>query len=315
MSTTILDRLGPARKRTPARIATPRWADRLRVPLDAWSGRRRLLAALLIALAVFGLCANAWFATDLGGAEASRLLIADAQRRLAHTRLAVAQLPTLRASAATTRFARSSGEWTSTDDVRAVTQLAAQTGMTLLTLEPGAVTGSGMDVMRSLRVTAHADFAQLIAFLRALPSLPVLVVPGDMIVKRLNDVSAERPGGVLSINATLNVFNAIRPLEAATDPLADAAVDEDEDVLFYDPFSPPPQTDSHSAAAATLRLVGVLYDLARGLALVETPEGETTLEAGQRFGGERVARVDGSGITLATRNGGARTLTFEEAVQ
>ncbi len=285
------------------------------MPLVAWSRRRRLLAALLIALAVFGLGANAWVAADLGGAEASRLLLGEAQRRVDKARAAVAQIPALRASAAATRSTRPAVEWTSTDDVRAVSQLAARSGMTLLTLEPGTLSGTGIDAVRPLRMTAQADFAQLVVFLRALSSLPILVVPGEVSVKRPKEDASRRQDGTLSVSATLNVFNALRPLNSVEDLLADDAAGDEEDVVFYDPFSAPSTRGARLSDAVALRLVGLLYDLARGLALVETADGETTLEAGQRIRDESVARIDERGITLATRDGDAHTLTFEEAVQ
>ncbi|CAB3763304.1 hypothetical protein [Paraburkholderia solisilvae] len=314
MSMAIADRFGPINQRMTPR----RRAGRLRVPSHAWRVRRRLLVASLIALVTFALGANAWVAADLAGARTAHALFDDTQRRFERAQRALSELPALRAaagSAHSTSPERSSDSGASTDDVRIVSQLAARGGMTLLTLEPGAVTGAGSDAARPLRMTALADFSQLLAFVQALPSLPVLIVPGELLVKRTNDGPA---GGLLSVSATLNVFDALRPLDDfATGFPDDITMNDDDDIVFYDPFSWPLRPEARVAEpdAAGFRLVGLLYDLARGLGLVETPDGEATLEAGQRVGGENVARVDRLGVTLAARDGSEHRLTFEEAVR
>jgi Tfp pilus assembly protein PilO len=291
-----------------------RWVDRLRVPLVAWSGRRRLAAISLIAVAAFLLGANAWIATDLSGLEASRASLAEAQRRFDDARRAADALPALRRSAGAAGATRPASTWSSSDDVRAVSQLAARSGMSLLTLEPGAVTGEGVDAARPIRLTALADFAQLVTFVRALPSLPVLVVPAEMTVKQQKQSTGTHP---LSVSVALSVFDGIRPLDSLIDALDDVLQDGEEDLVFYDPFTPPSQAERRVADAGgvALRLVGLLYDFARGIALVETPDGDTALEAGQRVGGASVARVDGLGMTLATPDGGKRVVAFDEAAQ
>ncbi|CAB3759278.1 hypothetical protein [Paraburkholderia humisilvae] len=315
MSVSITGRFGPINQRKAPR----HWVDRLRVPHGAWSGRRRLLAASLIASATFALGANAWVAADFAGARAMHALLDDTQRRFNSAQHAIGELPALRAAAGAAnsmRSTRATDSGASTDDVRIVSQLAARGGMTLISLEPGAVTGTGIDAMRPLRLTALAQFSQVLAFVRALPSIPVLIVPGELLIRPANDASPN--GGLLSVSATLNVFDALRPLEPpATGLQDDAAIDDDEDIFYYDPFLPPPQSDARVAAADTagIRLVGLLYDLARGLGLVETPDGEAMLEAGQHVRGESVARVDGFGVTLAARDGSEHQLTFEETVQ
>ena len=49
-----------------------------------------------------------------------------------------------------------------------------------------------------------------------------------------------------------------------------------------------------------------------GLALLDTPDGATTVESGQRLGAERVTKLDALGITLA-KGGATRTLALAEA--
>jgi len=290
-----------------------RWADALKLPLAAWSAGRRLAVASLIALIVFALGTNAWMAADLSGIVASRASLGDAQRRFDNARLVVGALPALRQSAGTAAAARPAGR-SSSDDVRVVTQLAERSGMSLLALEPGAVVGEGIDAARPIRLTAQGGFAQLMAFVRALPNLPMLVVPGDMTVRQA-DAAGAQP---LSIGVTLSVFDGLRPLDSLIDALDDALEEDDADeIVFNDPFAPPARAEQRLADVgdAALRVVGLLYDLARGLALVETPDGETTLEAGQRVGSAQVARVDGLGMTVAMRDGRQRVVAFGEALR
>ena len=64
--------------------------------------------------------------------------------------------------------------------------------------------------------------------------------------------------------------------------------------------------------ASQLRLVGLLHDRMRGLALLDTPDGATTVVSGQRLGAERVTRLDALSITLVN-GGGTRTLALSEA--
>jgi Tfp pilus assembly protein PilO len=323
MSTTLTGRLGPINRGKTQRHqkAEGSFAPFAPLaPLRAWRARSpllfRLLVASLIAIATFAIAANAWIAADLMGTQAMRTRVDETQQRLDRAQRAVGELPALRASAGAESLVsptRASESGASTDDVRIVSQLAARGGITLLALEPGAVTGAGIDAMRPLRMTALASFSQLLTFVRALPGLPVLIVPGELLVKR----TGEPASGLLSVSATLHVFDALRrsnPLEGLND---DLMADDDEDIVFYDPFSHPLQPDARipDSDSVGLRLVGLLYDLARGLGLVETPDGEATLEAGQRVGTDSVARVDGRGITLAARDGSEHRLMFEDTVQ
>jgi hypothetical protein len=319
MSTTLTGRLGPInRGKTQRHDAAGSFS--LFASLRAWRMRSpllcRFLVASLIAVATFAIAGNAWIAADFTGTQAMRALVDETQRRLDSAQRAIGELPALRASAGAASLASStrvSGSGASTDDVRIVSQLAARGGMTLLALEPGAVTGAGIDAMRPLRMTALASFSQLLAFMRALPSLPMLIVPGELLVKQ----TGESGGRFLSVSATLNVFDALGPSERFEGMNDDPMTDDDEDIVFYDPFSRPLQPDARIPDSDTVgfRLVGLLYDLARGLGIVETPDGEATLEAGQRVGADSVARVDGLGITLAARDGREHRLMFEEAVQ
>ncbi|HZZ02265.1 type 4a pilus biogenesis protein PilO [Paraburkholderia sp.] len=306
MSTTFVE-FGGA---TSARPSSSQWMKRVRLPLAAWSRRRRWVVAVMIAAVVFGLGAHGWVVADLGGVEASRTALEAATQHLADARRALAQLPALRRQAAATPGAQLPASWTSADDVRIVSELAAQNSVSLLSVEPGAARGSDAESMRPIQLTAHTDFVHLMAFLRGLSDLPVLIVPVD--------VTVNRDAASLAVRATLHVFSALRPVPstATADAFADDSLDSDdeEDIVFFDPFSLPqmlasgePQPD-----ASQLRLVGLLHDRARGLALLETPDGATIVVSGQQLGTERVTRLDALSITLA--NGGAtRTLALTEA--
>jgi hypothetical protein len=175
----------------------------------------------------------------------------------------------------------------------------------LLTLAPAAGNGAGLDAVRPMQLTAQTDFLHLMMFLRGLSDLPVLVVPEDLTVKR--------SAGALLVSATLHVFNALSPASASPAILVDDDLEaDDEDVVFDDPFSSPPQLDGDLAQAGLLRLAGLLRDRTRGLALLETTDGAATVEQGQFVGGDRVTGMDALSITLTNRLG-TRTLALAEA--
>ncbi|MFM0419138.1 hypothetical protein [Paraburkholderia aromaticivorans] len=316
MSTAFVEFGGVAR----SRFSLSHWMARARLPLDAWSGRRRWAVALLIAVLVFGLGTHGWIVADLGGVEASRAALEAGGLRLANARRALAQLPALRREAAAgpigaslvtslaTSIARSSEPWSSADDVSIVSELAAQNSVALLSVEPGAASGAGAESMRPLQLTARTDFVHLMAFMRGLSDLPVLIVPVDVTVKR--------EAAALSVSATLRVFNALRPAPSAAS--ADAFVedsldsDDEENVVFFDPFSQPQmQAAAELPDVSQLRLVGLLRDRARGLALLDTPDGVTVVESGEQIGAERLTRLDAFGITLV-KGGATRTLALTE---
>jgi hypothetical protein len=279
--------------------------NHLRVPLAEWSRRRRLLVAVTIAASVFGVGTNAWISADLGGVQASRAALDEARHREERANRALAQLPALRRDAAASPVGLASGGWTSADDLRVVSLLAARSGVALLTLTPGAASGAGLDAMRTLHFTAQTDFLHLMVFLRGLSDLPVLVVPEDL--------TAKRSGSTLAIGATLQVFNALSPVLASPELFADDDLDaDDEEMVFYDPFSPQSEAGGTGVDAGMLRLVGLLHDRTRDLALLETADGATTVERGQRLGDDRVTGMGALSIAL-TNTVGTRTLTLSEA--
>jgi Tfp pilus assembly protein PilO len=287
------------------------WLSRMRSPLEAWSGRSRLLVGLLIGAVVFAVGANGWISADLAGVQASRVALSDAEHRVAQAQQALAQLPALRRQAAATATATATANaqapatWTPADDMRLMSLLAVRSGVTLLTLAPGVGRNAGSDTVRSLHLTVQADFLHLMIFLRGLSDMPILVVPEDVNVKRST-------GGLL-ISATLHVFADLSPVAASPELFIDEDLDaDDEDVVFYDPFSRESQADGDATDVGLLRLAGLLRDRTRGLALLETADGAATVEQGQRVGNDRVTGMDALSITL-TNAVGSRTLTLTEA--
>jgi hypothetical protein len=235
--------------------------------------------------------------------------LAGSAQRFAQASRALAQLPALRRAAAAMPAVPSVASWSSADDVRIVSELAAQNNVTLLAVAPGASSSTNAESGRVLQLTAHTDFVHLMAFLRGVSDLPVLIVPVDVTVKQ--------DAVPLAVSATLRVFSALRPapLSASADAFADASLDadDDEDIVFFDPFSQPQiHAAGDSPGSAPLRVVGLLRDLTRGLALLDTPDGATTVVSGQQLGAERVTRIDAHGITLA-RGDATRVLSLTEA--
>jgi Tfp pilus assembly protein PilO len=291
-----------------ARFSVAHWTRRLRLPLVAWSLRRRWLVGLLIAVLVFGLGAHGWIIADLGGVEASRAALDASVQRLADARRSLAQLPSLRRKATASPAVSPAASWSSADDVRIVSELAAANNVALYALEPGAASGEGVERMRPLQLTARTDFVHLMAFLHGLSDLPVLIVPVD--------VSVKQDAASLSVSATLRVFSALRPASSnnAAHAFDDASLDaDDEDMVFFDPFAQPQMWAAGELPdVSQLRLVGVLRDRTHGLALLDTPDGATTVASGQQLGAERVTRLDALGITLA-RGDTTRTLALAEA--
>ncbi|MEA3117218.1 MAG: hypothetical protein QOI13_488, partial [Paraburkholderia sp.] len=180
---------------------------------------------------------------------------------------------------------------------QAISSLAARSGMTLRSLEPGALSGDGIRAARQVRIAARANFAAFFAFLRGLPTLPSLVVPVAMNVGR-----AEHG---LAIDATLWVFDA---LPAAPQAVEAAPVGSDESPgRFADPFSA--SGAGLGADADGLRLVGLMHMQTRGLAVIETENGAAVYAPGQAIGAERIVSIDARGVMLAS-DAAKRVLTL-----
>lgn len=296
MSTPAMGRFDVGRA-TSTRFAEG-WAW-LSMPLEAWSVHRRLVVVLVVAFAAFVLGEQGLRSADLDGFDASRAALAEAQHRLTDARRAVTQLPALRDEARERARHARPAVWTSADDVRTLSALADDSGLTLVSLEPGAESGAATDTMRPVQLAARGDFAEVLQFIDGLTTLPVLVVPFD--------VEIRRDGNMLSVNATLQVFSRLSPV-ANVSSHVDA--DDEPEIVFYDPFSQR-ATGVDASVDVGLRLVGLLRDRVHALALVDTDDGPIAAEPGQQVGDARVTRIDADGLTLTTSLG-ARQLTFAE---
>jgi Tfp pilus assembly protein PilO len=277
-------------------------------PFYQWRARRRLVVASIVTLMTWILASAAWRMTDSSGARATTAL-AEAKQHLATAQRQIAGLPALRkaaqaeASAAPYNGASpGSPAANPADDIRFLSQLAAETGVTLLSLEPGAENRKEPLAGRFLKLTAQTDFAHLNDFFRQLHTLPILVVPAELAIKR--------DGDGLAMNAVFQLFDELRapaPASASASensPATPAAHAGKQ----LDPFTPPAGDAPGSRA---LRLAGVIEDGTHAIALMETPDGMQTVKRGDELGGERVASIGMPEIVLS-HGAAMRTLTWEE---
>ena len=259
-------------------------------PLHAWHTRHRVAVALTIAVLAFAAASGACIVGDPLGVHAARAALEAAQKRYGDARQVLSRLPVLREAAARTT-SRAPRAGNSADDIRRISQLAAQSGLVLHALEPGVAGGGQAEAFRSIKLIAQGNFAQLRGLLEGLAREPALTVPSEL--------AARRTGTGLSVSATLHVYDALPavPLAAAS-PAAAAR----------DPFT-------HAAEAGTAedgwRLAGILQDRQRILALVETPEGVVTAQAGEAIGDARVLAIGPARVVVAA-GGTTRTLGWAE---
>lgn len=267
-------------------------------PLHAWNARRRLTAALTIAVLAFATASGACIVGDPLGVHAARTAMEDAQKRYRDARQVLAGLPALREAAARTPSpAPRTGN--SADDIRRVSQLAAQSGLVLHALEPGAAGGTHVDTFRAIKLVAQGSFAQLRGLLEGLAREPALTAPSELAVRRT--------GTGLSVSATLRVYDALPavPLVSASSEMAPPAAPA------RDPFA---NAAAGGGAEDGWRLAGILQDRQRIVALVETPEGVVTARAGEAIGDTRVLEIGPARVVLAA-GGTTRALGWAEAVK
>jgi type II secretory pathway component PulM len=271
-------------------------SSRGRLPLHAWSRRRRVAVAGVVAAIACALAAAVCITNDIAGIAAAEAALTAARSELAEAERAQHALPALRQAAASAALHAPRHSGNSADDTRNVSELAAACGIALVSLAPGATGGQGTETFRALKLTAQGTFAQLRSFLHRLAHASVLIVP--------TEIGIERNGPQLLLAATLSVFDTLPPLRASIeDDGNDAAA------ASRDPFA----TNLAGAAPAgdSLRLAGLLQDRTHALALIETPAGTGAVERGDRIGGERVARITMPAVTLAA-GGVTHVLTWAE---
>jgi hypothetical protein len=284
----------------------------LRAPAQKWNGRKRLMAYVALAAGAFVLVTAGWRALWDRSSAASVASIEALERRLVESRAKLARLPEMRA-AASKQAEAARADRTMGGDRRAVADLAAlaaRTGVTLRALEPASAVDSAHPrhdgpKPRALRIAGRGDFAGFYGFLQGLPTLPALVVP-EM-------VSVKRESGALAFAATLHVFEGVAAPQAppaAVKATAGSAGDESERSLA-DPFRVDMAARRPDASAS--RLVGLVRDASRSLAVFEGASGAraTLVAPGQAIGAERVVRIDLGGVLLASRAGERRIVLQE----
>lgn len=293
-----------AYKRRAAVRRLVRAMSRFRSPPRTWTLKRRLMTCVALAACAFALVTSAWRVRDAHNRDERAAEVQSLERRIHESRGRLARLPRLREAAGAARASanpvarQAGGEW------QAVADLAARTGVKVLSLEPGARTAAGTSRHgergeRALRLAGRTDFSGLYAFLHGLSALPVLHVP------RALDIKREAEG--LAFEATLHVLDRLPTLPT----LAAGADDVDAGRPPSDPFHVGAASSSPEATAA--RLVGLVHGGRQALALFEHASGVQTALAipGQTLGPEKIVRIDPFGVTLSGL-GGARRLSWPE---
>ncbi|GJH22163.1 type 4a pilus biogenesis protein PilO [Caballeronia novacaledonica] len=264
-------------------------------PLDEWSRRRTACVAIALGLLAFVLGLQAWRTFDANQLDARRVAWAATQAKVHDAGRIAAELPDLRARAASGRMEPE--HWSAADALRAIADLAAQSGLRVADIEPVAVKVGESKVAqpipeRALRLRADGAFPEIRRFLEALAGLPRLVVPESVQIKR-------QPG-TLAIEATLRIFETLPAISPATASRADAFV--------VDPFG--------NADAATqngdMLLVGTFVGRRRAMALLQSGRDVDGFAPGQKIGDEWLGRIVPRAIELARTDGISRKLTFAE---
>jgi hypothetical protein len=262
-------------------------------PLHAWSTERRALVALMLGCVAAVLAATACITADVGGAETAHVALTDAQVRFVTARQTLARLPALRIDARD--WPQRPHHGNAADDMRNVSQLAGHAGLALIALEPVTPGAGKAQAFRATRLMAQGSFAQLRSFLDGLAELPELAVPMEL--------SLKRGASGLAVSAQLQVFDGL--------PAVAFAADEDESIQSTDPFLERFGSSSTAKGDGALRLAGMLVERGRAIALVETAEGTTAVEAGATLAGARVLEVNPARVVLSV-DGAQQTLDWAQ---
>ncbi|WP_129562980.1 hypothetical protein [Paraburkholderia dokdonensis] len=236
---------------------------------------------------------------DVGGEQAAQSTLADAHARLAGARQTLASLPALQREAHAGQDGPQRGrEGSAAGDIRGISQLAAQAELVLITLEPAASGGARGQTFRSTKLVALGSFGQLSTFLEGLATLPELVVPAELSVRRSR--------GGLAVSAVLQVFDGL--------PAAVLSRHGDEGGALADPFASGfsgVQGAAWTQGGAAMRLSGMLVERGRAVALVETAEGTVAVQTGATLAGAQVSSVNPVRIVLSL-DGATHTLGWAE---
>ncbi|KVP74656.1 hypothetical protein [Burkholderia ubonensis] len=241
-------------------------------------------------------------AADWSGLARSRASLDAAMARAAEAERALAQAAMHRAAPAKTDDGR--GEpaapgWPAL--MLELAELAASSGLRVVSFEPQPEPGARQDVRRTVRIVADGGFPALRRMVGALATLPVLVVP--------TAISAERAGRAARVGLSLDVFPAMPGGRAAYGDRPIAVASQDAD-----PFGIGDEPGTGDTLPS--RLAGVMRDARTGLALFDDGAGAiTAVAAGEAVGAMRVVRVEADAVTLATRSGPRRMGLHDEGMQ
>ncbi|KVZ38930.1 pilus assembly protein [Burkholderia ubonensis] len=241
-------------------------------------------------------------AADWSGLARSRASLDAAMARAAEAERALAQAAMHRAAPAKTDDGR--GEpaapgWPAL--MLELAELAASSGLRVVSFEPQPEPGARQDVRRTVRIVADGGFPALRRMVGALATLPVLVVP--------TAISAERAGRAARVGLSLDVFPAMPGGRAAYGDRPIAVASQDAD-----PFGIGDEPGTGDTLPS--RLAGVMRDARTGLALFDDGAGAiTAVAAGEAVGAMRVVRVEADAVTLVTRSGPRRMGLDDEGMQ
>ncbi|WP_322015332.1 hypothetical protein [Paraburkholderia sp. J12] len=270
--------------------ALHRWTS-----LHAWNGRQRLGVFVALAVLTAGLAVIACVACDFTGLHTAEAALADAERALPKAQQTVASLPALRAAAASRATMPRLHPDSAAGDLRGVSELAARSGLSLLSLEPAAAGGSGVEVFRTFKLTAQGGFAQMQSLLVGLTAAPGLIVPVEISIKR-------NAGSGLSITAAMQVFERLPAIHLRRQP-------DGNEVSQIDPFA---EGEALAAGTGSLRLAGTLQDDAGIVALLETPTRTEAVKSGQPFGSGRIEQITPTHVLLSSGGANQRLAWAEE---
>jgi Tfp pilus assembly protein PilO len=265
-------------------------------PPEEWSRLRTACVAVALAALVCAIGVRAWRTSGVSQLDASRAAWTAAQAKEKEAGRIAAELPGLRARAASGRMEPE--QWSAADTLRAIADLAAQSGLREAAIEPA--TKKPVDAKapqpvpeRVFRLRAEGTFAEIRRFLDALAALPRLVVP--------EGVQIRQQAGALAVEATLRVFDTLPAIALATAAPREKA-------FVVDPFG----RADFSAQGGDILLVGTFVGPRRAMALLQSGNDVDGFAPGQKIGGERLDRVVPRAIELARDDGMSRTLTFAE---
>ncbi|KXU95854.1 hypothetical protein CR51_24175 [Caballeronia megalochromosomata] len=272
-----------------------RGAQSILQPLDEWSWRRTTCVAIALALLVFVPGLQAWRTLHANRLDASRIAWAATQAKVQDAGRIAAELPGLRARAASGRMEPE--HWSAADALRAIADLAAQSGLRVVGIEPVALRGGEPKARdpipaRALKLRADGAFAETRRFLEALAGLPRLVVPENVQIKQ--------QAGTLAIEATLRIFETL--------PAVSPVVASRASAFVVDPFGSP----DAALQGGDMLLVGTFVGRRRAMALLQSGREIDVFATGQKIGDERLGRNMPRAIELARTDGMSRRLTFAE---